>query len=260
MDLPKNHFKAAIAEGRQQIGYWCTIDDPLMTEMAAGAGFDWLLIDAEHTAMDPRAVLGHLQAVSAHPVHAMVRPSALDPAEIKKLLDLGAQSLLIPYVRNAEEAALAAAAVDYAPGGIRGLAGITRATRFGAVEGYARRARDEICLIVQIETRSALDDLDAILATPGVDGAFVGPADLAASLGHPGRTDHPEVRAACLDAVRRIRAAGKPAGFLTLDYEFLPEIMAAGSCFTAVDVDTAILRRGAFESAARWKARARPGG
>lgn len=253
MDIPKNEFKAKIQAGQQQIGFWCTIDDCLMTEMAAGAGFDWLLIDAEHTAMDPKAVLSHLQAAAAYPVHTMVRPSSLDPAEIKKLLDLGAQSLLIPYIRNAEEAALAAAAVDYAPGGIRGLAGITRAARFGAVDDYTRRARDEICLAVQIETRSALEDLDAILATPGVDAAFVGPADLAASLGHHGNTGHPEVEAACLDALKRIRAAGKPAGFLTLDAEFLPKAMEAGSCFTAVDVDTAVLRRGMLASAARWK-------
>lgn len=254
MDIPKNDFKAAIQAGRQQIGFWCTIDDSLMTEMAAGSGFDWILIDAEHTAMDPKAVLSHLQAAAPYPAHAMVRPSALDPAEIKKLLDLGAQSLLIPYVRNAEEAARAAAAVDYAPGGIRGLAGITRASRFGAVETYPRKARDEICLVVQIETRSALEDLDAILATPGVDAAFVGPADLAASLGHPGNTSHPDVQAACLDAIRRIRAAGKPAGFLTLDADFLPKAMEAGSCFTAVDVDTAVLRRGTLATAARWKA------
>ncbi|HCQ65135.1 MAG TPA: 4-hydroxy-2-oxo-heptane-1,7-dioate aldolase [Rhodobacteraceae bacterium] len=253
MDIPKNEFKAAIQAGRQQIGFWCTIDDSLMTEMAAGSGFDWLLIDAEHTAMDPKAVLAHLQAAAPYPAHAMVRPSSLDPAEIKKLLDLGAQSLLIPYVRNAEEAALAAAAVDYAPGGIRGLAGITRAARFGAVDDYPRKARDEICLVVQIETRSALEDLDAILATPGVDAAFVGPADLAASLGHHGNTSHPDVQAACLDAIRRIRAAGKPAGFLTLDVDFLPEAMEAGSCFTAVDVDTAVLRRGTLATAARWK-------
>ncbi len=253
MDLPKNSFKAALLEGRQQIGYWCTIDDTTMTEMAAGCGFDWLLIDAEHTGMDPKAVLGHLHAASAYPVQTVVRPSSLDPAEIKKLLDFGAQSLLIPYVRNAQEAALAAAAVDYAPAGIRGVAGITRATRFGAVKEYTKRAREEICLIVQIETKSGLEDLENILATPGIDAAFVGPADLAASLGYPGEASHPEVKRACLDAFRRIRAAGKPAGFLTLDYDFLAEAMEAGSCFTAVDVDTAVLRRGTLASVARWK-------
>ncbi|MXQ09261.1 4-hydroxy-2-oxo-heptane-1,7-dioate aldolase [Alphaproteobacteria bacterium GH1-50] len=254
MDLPKNTFKSTLLSGAQQIGYWCTIDDPTMTEMAAGCGFDWLLIDAEHTGMDPKAVLAHLHAASAYPVQTMVRPSSLDAAEIKKLLDFGAQSILVPYVRNAKEAAMAAEAVDYAPGGIRGVAGITRATRYGAVDNYTRRAREEICLVVQIETKSALDELEEICATPGVDAAFIGPADLAASLGFPGQPSHPEVKAACLDALRRIRAAGKPAGFLTLDYEFLSEAMEAGSCFTAVEVDSAALRRGAMASAARWKA------
>lgn len=253
MELPKNGFKAAIAEGRQQIGMWCTIDDTTMTEMAAGCGFDWLLIDAEHTGMDPKAVLGHLHAASAYPVETMVRPSSLDAAEIKKLLDFGAQTILVPYVRSAEEAARAAETVDYAPRGVRGVAGITRAARFGAVDGYTARARQEICLVVQIETKSALDDLEAIVATPGIDAAFVGPADLAASLGHPGDTGHPEVEEACLDALRRIRAAGKPAGFLTLDQDFLGKAMEAGSCFTAVDVDTAILRRGFLSSVSRWK-------
>ena len=252
MDLPPNRFKDALATGRQQIGYWCTIDDPLMTEMAAGCGFDWLMIDAEHTGMDPRAVLGHLHAAAPYDVGFMVRPSSLDAAEIKKLLDFGAQNILVPYVRTAAEAAEAAAAMAYAPDGIRGMAGITRAARYGAVDDYARKARDGLCLIVQIETVSALDELEAICATPGVDGAFVGPADLAASMGYPGQTGHPEVEAACLDALRRIRAAGKPAGFLTLDQAFLPKAMEAGSNFTAVDVDTAVLRRGAIDSARRW--------
>ena len=253
MELPKNTFKAAIREGRQQLGYWCSINDPLMTELAAGCGYDWLLIDAEHTAMDPRAVLGHLHAAASAGAQAMVRVSSVDPAEIKKVLDLGAQSILVPYVRNAEEAALAAAAVDYAPTGIRGVAGIVRASRYGAVKGYTARAREEICLVVQIETTSALDDLENILAVPGVDAAFVGPADLAASLGHRGEPSHPEVQEACYDALRRIRAAGKPAGFLTLDDAVLAKAMEAGSCFTAVAVDTALLRAGALAAVARWR-------
>ena len=254
MDLPRNRLKAALAEGRQQLGYWCSIDDSAMTELAAGSGYDWLLIDCEHTAMDARSVLAHLQAAAAYPVDTMVRPSALDPAEIKRVLDLGAQSILVPYVRNAAEAELASAAVDYAPAGIRGVAGLTRATRFGAVAEYAARAREEIFLAVQIETVSALDDLDAILAVPGVDGAFVGPADLAASMGYRGQPGHPQVRAAAMDAIRRIRAAGKPAGFLTLDDAGLEEAIAAGSLFTAVEVDAALLARGAAAVAARWRA------
>lgn len=253
MDLPRNPFKAAILAGRQQIGLWCSIDDGTVAEMLAGCGFDWLMFDTEHAALDPIRVLPLLQAVAPYPVHPIVRPSSLNPPEIKKLLDCGAQTILVPYVQSAEEAALAAAAVAYPPDGIRGVAGITRASGYGAIPGYHRRAREEICLIVQIETRAALEALDGIVRVPGVDAVFIGPADLAASLGHPGEPSHPEVKAACLDAVARVRAAGKPAGFLTLDQAFLEEIIEAGSLFTAVDTDTAILRRGALAQAQAWQ-------
>ena len=253
MDMPKNTFKAAIDAGRQQIGLWCSIPDSGSAELLAGCGFDWLMFDIEHASIDALNVLPLLQAVAPYPVHPIVRPSSLDPAEIKKLLDSGAQTILVPYVQSAEEARLAAAAVAYPPEGIRGVAGITRASRFGAVADYTRRARAEICLIVQIETRRALEALEEIAAVPGIDAVFIGPADLAASLGHPGEPSHPEVKAAVLDAIRRVRAAGRPAGFLTLDQEFLAEAIAAGSLFTAVDVDAAILRRGALAQAEKWR-------
>ncbi len=252
MDLPKNAFKAALLDGRQQIGLWCSIPDPTVAEMLAGCGFDWLMFDAEHTAMSTTDVLALLQATAPYPTNAIVRPSSLNPAEIKRLLDCGMQTLLVPYVQNADEARLAAASVDYPPAGIRGVAGITRASRFGAVPGYHKTARAEICLIVQIETRQALDALEEIAAVPGIDAIFIGPADLAASLGYPGEPSHPVVKTAVLDAVSRVRAAGLPAGFLTLDQEFLPEVIAAGSLFTAVDVDAAILRRGALAQAENW--------
>jgi 4-hydroxy-2-oxoheptanedioate aldolase len=255
MDLPRNPLKAALTAGRQQIGLWCTIHDGMIAEMLAGCGFDWLLFDCEHTAMDPGTVLPLVQAVAPCPSHAVVRPSANDPAEIKKLLDGGVQSLVVPYVQTAAEARLAAAAVDYAPGGFRGMAGLNRASRFGAVADYATRARDEICLILQVESVEALGNLDAILAVEGVDAVFVGPADLAASMGHPGNPSHPDVVSASLDAIRRIRAAGKPAGFLTLDAAVLEQAIEAGSLFTAVDIDAALLRRGAMEAAARWRDR-----
>ncbi len=254
MELPVNTFKAAIRDGRQQIGIWNSIPEATVVEMLAGCGFDWLMIDAEHTALDPMGVLPLLQAAAPYPTHTVVRPSALDVAEIKKLLDCGAQTILVPYVQSAEEARLAAAAVAYPPDGIRGVAGITRASRFGAIPGYHRRAREEICLIVQVETVAALDALEEIAAVPGVDGIFIGPSDLAASLGHPGEATHPKARAACVEAVRRVRAAGKPAGFLGLDEGFLEEIFAAGSVFTAVDVDVAVLRRGALAALERWRA------
>ena len=253
MDLPLNTFKAALKAGRQQIGLWCSMTDPTGVEMLAGCGYDWMLFDTEHAALDPITVLPLLQAVAPYPVHPMVRPGSLNLAEIKKLLDCGAQTLMIPYVQNAEEARLAAASVAYPPDGVRGVAGITRATRFGAIPNYARRARAEICLIVQVETAEALGEIEAIAAVEGVDAIFIGPADLAASLGRPGEPTHPEVKSAVLDAVRRVRAAGLPAGILSVNRTFLTEAIDAGTLFTAVDIDAAILRRGALQSAAMWK-------
>ncbi|MBJ3774224.1 HpcH/HpaI aldolase family protein [Acuticoccus mangrovi] len=253
MDLKPNIFKAAIARGEPQIGLWCSIGDPLVAEMLAGCGFDWMMFDTEHSPLDSSTITPLLQAVAPYAVSPVVRPASLDPVEIKKLLDCGAQTLLVPFVQSAEEARLAAASVAYPPEGIRGVAGVTRASGFGAIAGYHRRAREEICLLVQIETRTALDALEEIAAVPGVDGVFIGPSDLAASLGFPGEPAHPTVKAAVVDAVKRVRATGKPAGFLNADQTYVAEVMAAGSVFTAVDVDLAILRRGALARAEGWR-------
>lgn len=253
MELPKNHFKAALIAGRQQIGIWCSIPGSGHAEALAGCGFDWMLIDTEHAAVDLGTVQAMLQAAAPYPTHAAVRPGSLDLVEIKRLLDIGAQTILVPYVQSADEARQAVAAVRYPPHGVRGVAGITRASRYGLVQGYAARANAEICLLVQVETAAALPQIEAICAVDGVDGVFIGPADLAASMGYPGEPGHPVVRRAVLDAVRRIRAAGKPAGVLSLDQDFLADLVTAGTLFTAVDVDAAILLRGARALAARWK-------
>lgn len=253
MELRRNTFKQALQAGEQQIGLWCSIADTTIAEMLADCGYDWILFDIEHAALDPLTVLPMLQAVAPYDVTPVVRPSSLNPAEIKKLLDCGAQTLLIPYVQNAKEAELAAAAVAYPPEGMRGVAGLTRATGYGTIPGYAQKAREEICLLVQVETREALEDLDAICAVPGVDGVFIGPADLSASLGYLGDPGHPDVRAIIKDAVKRIRAAGKPAGFLALDQDYIREIADAGSLFNAVDVDIALLRAGAVARLKEWK-------
>lgn len=254
MDLVRNPLKAAIAAGQQQIGIWCSIPGSGHAESIAGCGFDWMLIDTEHTPVDMTTVQAMLQAAAPYPTHAAVRPGWNDAVEIKRLLDIGAQTLLIPYVQNAEEAARAVAAVRYAPQGMRGLAGITRATRYGMIDGYAKRASEEICLLVQVETAEALGNIESIAAVDGVDGIFIGPADLAASMGFPGDPGHQEVKTAILQAIRRIVAAGKPAGILSLDQDFLKEAVAAGTTFTAVDVDSAILLRGARALAKSWKA------
>ncbi len=253
MEMRQNTFKAALADGRQQIGFWCSIGDSLVVEMLAGCGYDWLLIDCEHTTLDPAGVLPALQAVAPYPTHPIVRPSSLDVAEIKKLLDLGAQTLLVPYIQTVEEARLAVAAVDYPPTGIRGVAGTTRASGFGAIPRYHARARDEICLLLQIETVEALEVLDEVAALDGVDGIFIGPSDLAASMGHPGNPGHPDVHEACADAIRRVRAAGKPAGFLSPDQAFVAKMIDAGSLFTAVGIDLVTLRQEALMRRETWR-------
>jgi 4-hydroxy-2-oxoheptanedioate aldolase len=253
MELPHNSFKEAILAGRQQVGLWCMLPGSFATEALAGAGFDWLLLDTEHSPADVLDVLPQLQAAAAYDVSAVVRPASNDAVLIKRLLDLGAQSLLIPYVQTVEEAEAAVAAVRYPPAGIRGVAGLTRASRFGRVAGYAKRAEAEICLLVQVETRQSLDRIEDIAAVDGVDGIFIGPGDLSASLGHPGELFHPEVVAAVEGAIARVKAAGKPAGVLTYDLDFARRCMAIGSLFTAVGADLSILMRGVERLAGEFK-------
>lgn len=252
MKLPANTFKAALREGRRQIGLWSSIADPSVCEILAGCGYDWMMIDTEHSTAGPAEVISFLRTLAPYPVSPVVRPGWNNPVEIKKLLDAGAQSLLIPYIQNAAEARAAVAAVTYPPAGIRGVSGITRASRYGAVSGYAQCANEEICLLLQVETREALAQLDQIAQVPGVDGIFFGPADLAASFGHPGEPSHPEVCTAILHAMGRLSARGVPSGVLSLDQDFLAQAAAAGAAFVAVDVDSGLLRRAALARRADW--------
>ncbi len=245
MDLPENRFKRALAEARPQIGFWCTLPGGYAAEILAGAGFDWLLFDTEHSPSDPIAVLAQLQAAAAYQVSCVVRAAWNDPVLIKRFLDIGAQSLLIPYVQSAAEARAAVAAIRYPPAGIRGVSGTSRSSRFGRVIDYAARAERELCLLVQVETGEALAEIEAIAAVDGIDGIFVGPGDLAASLGHVGQPGHPQVVAAIEDAIGRIGRAGKPAGILTPDRAFARRCLELGALFVAVGLDAALLARGA---------------
>lgn len=253
MLLPQNRFKRALLEGRQQIGLWCSLSSAYTVEVVAGSGFDWLLLDAEHSPNDVLSVLPQLQALAAYEVSAIVRPPANDLVLIKRYLDIGAQTLLIPYVQSVEEAEAAVAATRYPPDGLRGIAGATRATRFGRVQGYAQHAAEELCLLVQVETQRALDQLEGIAAVEGVDGIFVGPGDLAASLGFAGQLNHPTVRKAVEDAIVRIRGCGKPAGILTADEAFARRCIELGTTFTAVGQDVGVLARGTEELARRFQ-------
>lgn len=254
MELPKNRFKAALKAGQRQVGIWCGMNDLSALEMLAGCGFDWILLDGEHTTVGPEDALAFLRTVAPYPVSPVVRVVWNDLPLIKKYLDVGAQTLLVPYVQSAEEAAAAVRAVRYAPEGMRGVAGSTRASRYGHIPNYHRRAAEEICLLVQVETVEAVAKIEEIAAVPGIDGIFIGPADLAASLGHYGETGHPEVKKVVLDAIRRIRAAGQAPGFLAADHAYVREVAEAGALFVSSDIDMVLLRQAALAARARWNA------
>ena len=253
MQLPKNSFKRAIQEGRRQIGLWSSLSSNYTVEAIAGAGFDWILLDTEHSPNDLESVLTQLQAAAAYPTTPIVRVPWNDMVTIKRFLDIGAQSLLIPYVSTPEEALQAVSYTRYPPQGVRGVAGATRATRFGRVKDYAKRAHEEICVLVQVETKGALDQLEAICAVEGVDGVFIGPADLHASLGYTGETANPEVKPLIDEAIRLIRGCGKAPGILTPSEEDARHWLDCGALFVAVGADVGILARGADALAAKFK-------
>jgi 4-hydroxy-2-oxoheptanedioate aldolase len=222
-------------------------------EVIAGSGFDWLLLDTEHSPNDLENVVTQLQAASAYPTTAIVRPAWNDMVLIKRFLDVGVQTLLIPYVQTPEEAADAVAYTRYPPRGVRGVAGTTRATRFGRVKDYFKRAEEQLCVLVQVETRLGLDNLDAICATDGVDGVFIGPADLSAGLGHLGDMAHPEVKKSIDDAIKRIRKAGKAPGILTAVEAEARHYLEIGCLFVAVGADVGLLARESEKLCAKFK-------
>ena len=256
MQTPVNPFKQALRARQTQIGLWMNLADPLAAEICACAGFDWLLIDGEHSPNDLRSTLGALQAVAPYPVHPIVRipmgHGHVGQAAIKQTLDLGAQTLLVPMVDTAEQAATLVQSMRYPPQGVRGMGG-ARASRWGHNARYAHEANDQVCLLVQAETTTALANLDAIAATDGVDGVFIGPADLSASMGHVGNPGHPEVQAAIADAIARILRAGKAPGILTPDETLAQSYRDQGAVFLAVGLDTNLLVRHTTALAARFK-------
>ena len=253
MNLPENAFKRALRAGTPQIGLWSSLSSNYTVEVIAGAGFDWILLDSEHSPADIENLLTQLQAAAPYPTHPVVRIPWNDMVTIKRVLDIGAQSLLVPYVSTADEAKAAVSYTRYPPAGVRGVAGTTLATRFGRIPDYARRAHDQICLLVQVETQGALDNIEAICGIDGVDGVFIGPADLHASLGHPGEIANPNVKPMIDDAIRRIRKAGKAPGILTPNEADARHWLDCGALFVAVGADVGILARGAEALAAKFK-------
>lgn len=250
-----NRLKQAFQEKRQTIGLWQALANAYTAEICAGAGYDWLMFDGEHSPNTLSALVAQLQAVSAYPVEPVVRPPIGDPVMIKQYLDIGFRTLLIPMVDTAAQAKHMVAATRFPPAGIRGVASATsRASGFGTNTRYLAEAHTHICLVIQIESRSALDQIEAIAAVEGVDALFIGPGDLAGSLGHLGDPGHPDVRAAIDNAVARIQAAGKPAGVFAKDAEQAKAYFAAGVSFVSVGTDVGLLAGGARDLAARCRA------
>ncbi|WP_241082037.1 4-hydroxy-2-oxoheptanedioate aldolase [Achromobacter xylosoxidans] len=249
-----NMFKQSLQSGQRQIGLWLSMANPYAAEMCAASGFDWLLIDGEHSPNDLMSILGQLQAVAPYPSHAVVRPAIGATWMIKQLLDMGATNLLVPMVDTAEQARDIVRAMRYPPLGVRGVGSrLARVSQFGAQVDYLKKANERVCLLVQIESKEALQNLDEIAAVDGVDGVFIGPSDLSASMGFIGQAGHPEVQAAIADAVKRIARAGKPSGILSLHVEESQRYADMGVCFVAVGGDIAILTDGARALAKRFK-------
>jgi 4-hydroxy-2-oxoheptanedioate aldolase len=238
MPASKNKFKAALQGRLQQIGLWLNMAESLPAEIAGHAGFDWLVIDGEHGPNDLRSIFAQLQALATSPSEVVVRPPQGEAWIIKQLLDIGARTLLVPMVDSAEQAEALVQAVRYPPAGKRGMgAAVARASGFNAIPDYVETADNEICLLVQAETMAAIDDLERIAAVDGVDGIFIGPADLSADMGYRGRIDAPEVQEVIEKAIGRIVAAGKPAGILTFNETFNRRYLDLGVTFLAVGSD-----------------------
>jgi len=254
MPAPTNEFKRNIIAGARQIGCWLSLAEGFATEVAASAGFDWLLIDGEHGPNDIRSISRQLATVNASASAAMVRVPVMEPWIVKQVLDAGAQNLLVPMIDSPEEAAAAVAATRYPPHGIRGVGAMgTRATNFGEITDYTTTANDEIGVIVQIESAAAYEALDEILAVEGVDGAFVGPADLSASMGYLGRANDPAFKKIEEDALTRIRAAGKPSGMISTDPKAIERYLELDVTFIAVGMDVALLAKGLRSLVATYK-------
>lgn len=253
MDMPINAFKKALKEGRTQIGLWSTLCSNMGADAIADAGFDWIVLDTEHSPNEPPDLVRQMQALRGGTATPVVRPAWNDAVLFKRILDCGAQTLLVPFVQNAEEARKAVAATRYPPHGIRGVATTARASRFGRVKDYLKTANEQICVLVQVETLDAIARLPEIAAVDGVDGVFIGPSDLAASMGHLGNFAHPDVQAAISAAIKPIRAAGKAGGYLTGNEEEAKKRLAEGFQFVAVGNDLGILARGADALAKKFK-------
>lgn len=241
MQIPTNKFKAGLKGDKKLFGIFMGIPNTTVAELCAGAGFDWVLVDGEHGTFDLQSIMAHLQTIAAYPVSGIVRVVEGQTAIIKQVLDVGAQTVLVPMVDTAEQAEQIVRACKYPPNGIRGLGtALARAAQWNRIPDYLHKANDEICVIVQIETVTAVKNIDAISAVDGVDAVFIGPSDLSASMGYVGQQDHPEVVETVCRGIKSIKAAGKEAGVLAVSKELVSKYSEAGAKFIGVGVDTAL--------------------
>lgn len=254
MPAPINHFKKAIKSEIAQIGLWLGLANSYTAELLAGAGFDWLLIDAEHSPNDLRTILEQLQAIAPYPVVPIVRPPWPDSVRIKQILDLGVQTILAPMIDTAEQAKEVVAATRYPPQGIRGVGSpLARASQFNRTKDYLETANEQVCVLIQIETVLGVKNLDDILQVDGVDGIFIGPADLSASMGYLGDPGHESVQAVIEDGIERIVNAGKAPGILIGDRQLANRYIELGAMFVGVGTDTGLLLNASAELATAFK-------
>lgn len=254
MQLSKNRFKEKLARRELQIGLWSTLTSNIVAEVIGDSGFDWILIDTEHTPNELHMVVAQMQAMAMGAAAPIVRPAWNDAVLIKRLLDSGANSLLLPFVQNADEARAAVAATRYPPAGIRGVTGSGRAARYGRVKDYLHMAAEEIAVIVQIETGEAMEHIAEIAKVEGVDAVFIGPSDLSASMGHLGNANHPDVQAAIKQGIETLNALDKPAGILAFNPDHARRYIDWGVQFVAVGSDLSVLVKGTTALAASFKA------
>jgi 2-dehydro-3-deoxyglucarate aldolase/4-hydroxy-2-oxoheptanedioate aldolase len=241
MDLPVNHFKRAITSGKTPIGCWLMSGAPATAEALGCAGFDFLVVDTEHTPIDTPQMIDILRTIAGTPAAAIVRPPWNDMVMVKRVLDAGAQSLLLPFVQNADEARRAVAHTRYPPAGVRGVAGTHRGSRYGTVPNYFKRAHEEICVIVQIETVSAFEHLEAIASVPGVDSIFIGPSDLSASMGLLGDVSNAAVQEKLAAAAQTCKKLGKPCGIIGFNPEMAKKFLGYGFSWIAVGSDMSLM-------------------
>lgn len=256
MPAPLNLFKKRLLAGDTLIGCWLSFAEPGPAEVMGTAGFDWLLIDGEHAPNDIRSIRDQLAVLEGSPSNALVRVPDGQPWILKQVLDAGAQTVLVPLIESADQARDVVAACRYPPGGIRGVgAAAARSGRFGGIPDYVATADEQICILIQVESRAGIAALDDILQVDGIDGVFVGPADLATDMGFAGDTNHPDVRAVILDAIGRIAASGNAPGSLALDEAVADLYLDHGTRFLAVGIDVHLMIRAARDKAARFAGR-----